>query len=326
MMNYKIGSWPVAANEDDDPEEVQKRSQECRETKKDYIDAITLFKNNHPKNGYFNIFCSRALTNHTALENILLASEYIFQVVKDEGGGTVLFLGRTPCLVQLAYEEVLKIEKDNTQVPVHLNFSGHPDALTKREGDFYRSSTNIARNIVTPEKLTHYFGYLDAKGILSTKKIFLVDILGSGGSLNSFLRLINAYYRDRQTQKPELTFLNLTQDVFWSRNKPEHYTFTKTGNVSNRGTLTLPADSNKNMQYFQIIACGIPMFHNVQLDILDNDMFQEFIVHGIQYPAQKWTPEFDKQRDEGGKYHQAFYQHLKNKFSTLISAHQKMKL
>src|SRR5690606_27720087 len=87
----------------------------------------------HPIHGYYGTFFKRALKNHNLLENLLLASEYIYQVVKDEGGGTVLFLGRTPCLAQVAYEEVLKFEKDEGQTAVHLNFSGHPDALTKRE-------------------------------------------------------------------------------------------------------------------------------------------------------------------------------------------------
>ncbi|MBL0942325.1 MAG: hypothetical protein IBJ00_06355 [Alphaproteobacteria bacterium] len=148
---------------------------------------ITNLEQRHPRNGYFNTFFSRALTNHTILENILLSAEYIFQLIKDEGGGTVLFLGRTPCLVQVAYEEVLKKEKDDMrQNYVHLNFSGHPDTLTKRESLFFKSETNIRRDIVTPAKLDHYFSYLDENEILKVKALFIVNILGSGSGLNSF--------------------------------------------------------------------------------------------------------------------------------------------
>lgn len=277
---------------------------------------------NHPQNGYFNVFFKRVLENHTFLEDILLPAEYIFQTVKDGGGGKVLFLGRTPCLVQVAYEELLKVEKDKTQIPVHVNFSGHPDALTKRESTFFSSKTNIIRDIVTPEKLDHYFSYLDTKDILKTSDLFIVDILGSGSSLNSFLRVINTYYQSRQTTVPKLSFLNLTQDMNWSVDRSEFFTFKKMGNVSNRGTLTLPEDKAKNLKSFNISVCSIPVFDKVLTEMLDQDMFQEFLVHGVQYPAQKWTSEFDKQRDEGGKHHLKFYDYLRNGFSSLISKHK----
>lgn len=282
---------------------------------------IAKLQQNHPTNGYFNIFFRRALENHTCLESILLASEYIFQTVRDEGGGAVLFLGRTPCVVQVAYEELLKVEGDGTQVSVHLNFSGHPDALTKRESDFFRSNINIARDMVTPDKLSHYFSYLDTRGILRVKKLYIVDILGSGSSLNSFLRVINVYYQRRGSDIPALFFLNLTADINWSIDKPECYTFEQRGNVSNQGLLTLPEDKKKNMKPFQIPVYGIPIFDKILTDILDQDMFQELLVHGIQYPAQKWTPEFDAQRAEGGKYHLRFYEYLRRTFLQLIGSH-----
>lgn len=287
---------------------------------------ISALEQEHPKNGYFNTFFNRSLKNHTILEDVLLASEYIFQVVKNEGGGTVLFLGRTPCIVQVAYEEVLKVEKDETQVPVHLNFSGHPDVLTKRESSFFESETNITRDIVTPNKLDHYFSYLDTKGILKSKKLFFVDILSSGSSLNSFLQIMNAYFQKRATGVPEISFLNLTADMNWSMDRSEFYTFELVDCSNKRGILTLPEDENKNMKLFQIPAYGIPIFDKVLTEMLDQDMFQEFLVHGIQYPAQKWTSEFDTQREEGGKYYPEFYKYLRDKFSRIIPLHQAMKL
>lgn len=286
---------------------------------------IVTLEQGHSKNGYFNTFFSRALTNHTLLEDTLLASEYIFQTVKDDGGGTVLFLGRTPCVVQVAYEEVLKIENEKNQVPIHINFSGHPDALTKRENAFFSTDTNIIRDIVTPQKLDHYFSYLDSKDILESKKLFIVDILGSGSSLNSFLRVINGYYANRQAKVPTLSFLHLTSDINWSVDRPEFYTFKRTGNVSSQGILTLPEDANKNMRNFEISAYAIPLFEKVYIDILDQDMFQEFLVHGVQYPAQKWTPEFDAQRLKGGEYHATLYEYLRQSFANLIPDHQRTK-
>ncbi|AIK95759.1 hypothetical protein [Candidatus Odyssella acanthamoebae] len=283
---------------------------------------ISTLAQNHPQHGYFKVFFGRALTNHTILEDILLTAKYLYQVVKDQEGANVLFLGRTPCLVQVAYEEICRGEGDETQRPVHLNFSGHPDALTKRKSNFFKSNTNIARDIVTSEKLSHYFSYLDTKNILNTNKIFIVDILASGGSLNSFLRILHAYYQSREATMPELLFLNLTQDMNWSIDRSEFYTFEKTGERSNHGILTLPEDHEKNMKLFQLAAYSIPIFDKVLTTILDNDMFQELLVHGIQYPAQKWTPQFDEQREKGGAYHQEFYQYLRQNFRDLMESHK----
>jgi hypothetical protein len=282
-------------------------------------------KMNHPLHGYYGTFFERALKNHTLLENLLLASEYIYQTVKDEGGGTVLFLGRTPCLVQVAYEEVLKFEKDEDQTAEHLNFSGHPDALTKRESTFFKSAINIARDMVTPQKLAHYFKYMNEKGILRAKKLFIVDILGSGSSLNSFLRILNAYYQKHSIPIPELLFLHLTHDVTWSMDRSAYFTFTQEGPIASRGVLRLPEDKKRNFRAFTLRAYGIPLFDKLITEMLDQDMFQEFLVHGVQYPAQKWTLTFDKERDEGGRYHKSFYEYLRVNFGHHIEQHQNYK-
>lgn len=283
---------------------------------------IVRLRENHPTHGYFKTFFARALENHTLLENIVLTAEYMFQMVQDEGGGTVVFLGRSPCLFQVAYEEVLSLEKDKTQTLVHLNFSGHSDALTKRKSDFFKSKINIVRDIVTPPKRSHYFDYLDTKGMQQAKKLFIADILTSGGSLNSFLRIMSAYYLSRGLSVPSLCFLHLTQDASWSLRSP-FYTFESGGGVSNRGILSLPEDKEKNMRSFQLPAYGIPVFDKVLTAVVDQDMFQEFLVHGIQYPAQKWTPEFDAQREQGGAYHRSFYEYLRSRFSCVIEVHKK---
>lgn len=278
----------------------------------------------HPKHGYFNTFFSRIIKDHTFLEHLVLTAEYIYQVIKDEKGGTPLFLGRTPCLIQVAFEEILKQEndKDTLSSLVHLNFSGHPDALTKRESTFFKSDTNITRDIVTKEKLNHYFMYLDEKNILKAEKIFIIDILSSGSSLNSFLRILNAYYQERDCKLPSLTFLNLTQDMNWKAERKEFYTFEQIGDVSNKGLLHLPSDEMKNMKPFTISTYGIPLFEPLIKHLLDQDMFQEFLVHGIQYPAQKWTKDFDEQRKLGAKYHLPFYENLRKQFSFLIDTHK----
>ncbi|MBL0942326.1 MAG: hypothetical protein IBJ00_06360 [Alphaproteobacteria bacterium] len=58
---------------------------------------------------------------------------------------------------------------------------------------------------------------------------------------------------------PQVNFLNLTQDMNWSLDRSEYYTFEKTGDISNRGTLVLPKDMDKNMKHFRIPTWGIPI-------------------------------------------------------------------
>jgi hypothetical protein len=137
---------------------------------------------------------------------------------------------------------------------------------------------------------------------------------------------MNAYYKERKTEITEFMFLNLTADVNWSLDRSDFYTFEKNGEVSNRGILTLPEDKEKNMNPFQISTYSIPIFSKILTETLDQDFFQEFLVHGIQYPAQKLTSDFDKQRDEGRKYHLPFYKYLRESFLPLIQEHQKTKL
>lgn len=278
----------------------------------------------HPLHGYYQTFFERAYANHTVMEDLLLASEYLYQVVNDEGGGATLFLGRTPCLVKLAFERVLAFEKGEGQRAVHFNFSGHADALTNRELPFFKSATNITRDVVTPEKLNHYFSYMDSKKILNEKSLFIVDILASGGSLNSFLRVLHAYFQERATPLPRLVFLNLTQDMNWGLDKRRSFsTFEWTGKRANKGILTLLPFPTKNIKEFKIEAYSVPIFEKTIDDMLDQDMFQEFLVEGIQYPAQRWTPENDTVRDQGGLYHKALYDHVTNSIDALLVDHAK---
>ncbi len=278
----------------------------------------------HPLHGYYQTFFERAYANHTVMEDLLLASEYLYQVVNDEGGGATLFLGRTPCLVKLAYERVVAFKKDQGQRAVHFNFSGHADALTNRELPFFKSTTNITRDVVTPEKLNHYFSYIDSKNILNEKSLFIVDILASGGSLNSFLRVLHAYFQERKTPLPRLMFLNLTQDMNWAIDKRRSFTiFERTGERVNKGILTLLPFPEKNIKEFRIEACSVPIFEKTINDMLDQDMFQEFLVEGIQYPAQRWTPENDTVRDQGGLYHKALYDYVSNNVDVLLLDHAK---
>lgn len=118
---------------------------------------------------------------------------------------------------------------------------------------------------------------MDSKNILNEKSLFIVGILDSGGSLNSFLRILHAYFQERATPLPRLMFLNLTQDMNWGLDKRRSFsTFEQTGQRTNKGVLTLLPFPGKNIKEFRIEAYSVPIFEKTINDMLDQDMFKEF--------------------------------------------------
>ncbi len=286
---------------------------------------ITQLKEGHNLGGFFASYFRRKQKKHHCLEEIVLASEYIYQTVDNAGGGTVLFLGRTPCLVQLAYEQVLGIEEAQNQRPVHLNYSGHPDAETVRPGAFYSNNpeTVRVRNMVSPQKLSHYFSYLDSKEILSAKNLYIVDMLESGGALNSFIRLLNTYFQSKRQPMPDLNFLALSSIYeLETLNENSLWSFEREGK-SNSGILKFPSDKQRNIRPYSINTTVVHVDEVTLGFILDNDLVQACCVHGVEYPAQKWTPEYDEEVRNGGPYHEDFYKYLSVNYKNLVNWHKK---
>ena len=165
---------------------------------------------------------------------------------------------------------------------------------------------------------------MDSKNILNEKSLFIVGILDSGGSLNSFLRILHAYFQERATPLPRLMFLNLTQDMNWGLDKRRSFsTFEQTGQRTNKGVLTLLPFPGKNINEFRIEAYSVPIFEKTIDDMLDQDIVQKFLVEGVQYPAQRWTPENDTVRDQGGIYHKPLYDHMIKSIDMLLLDHAK---
>lgn len=46
-------------------------------------------------------------------------------------------------------------------------------------------------------------------------------------------------------------------------------------------------------------------------------------MQGIEYPAQKWTPQYDAERDRGGILSQGFKSFFEKNFSTFFKWHVK---
>ncbi len=244
----------------------------------------------------------RLESDRTIASDIMLAACQIYHYAQ---GAPVLFLGRSPCLVQVAYEELLR-QKGVSQPIYHLSFSGTPDTLTLRTaGDYRATEKNILRNLVTPERLKFFEGLMTEKGLtLVTGKIYLVDMISTGGSLNSFLRLFRHYYTQTlRKEMPDVEFLgmNLTYNLPHGFQNIWRCTSTE-------GTLRFNEIPTHRIHPLTIRTKPIVLNSFTVVSVLDNDIFQCCVGHGVELPAQRWTEESRVALLRGGELHQAFYQ------------------
>lgn len=301
------------------------------ELRKNEYAQLNLLKG-HKDEGFFKVFFQRKKKDHHCLEDILLSAEYMYQLVKNEvlegENLTVLFLGRTPCLVQLAYEALLKRVGSHNQNVVHLNFSGHPDIEAVRKNQFSQKNPELChiRDMVTSEKLEHYFSYIDSKDILGSSKIYIGDMIESGAGFNSFLSILHSYFEERGKEIPSLRFLPLTNLVYMEADpqKTRLCTFTRSGQYKdNLGTLSYPENKEYNIKPWSISTSVIPSSVLPLKAILDNDTIQTLYIHGLEYPAQKWTSLYDEERSTGGILKDSLYPYLQLNFKKLIDWHIK---
>lgn len=130
----------------------------------------------------------------------------------DAPGVTYLFLGRTPNWVMHAAKIVAQKNGTWRDQFIQINYSGTPDLEIDRIGVL----NQVAQNLVTPERLEIFEGYLQSLGLAQlpeNQKFYIVDMLGKGGSLNSFLRILRHYYTiTLKRSLPDITFMALNED------------------------------------------------------------------------------------------------------------------
>lgn len=129
----------------------------------------------------------------------------------DVPGVRFVFLGRTPNWVMHAAQITAQEQKTWKDNFTQVNYSGTPDLLVDRLGQV----NDVERNLVTPERLKVFEAYLDSLGFQNwgKEKIYIVDMIGKGGSLNSFLRILRHYYTaTHRLPMPDFTFMALNQE------------------------------------------------------------------------------------------------------------------
>lgn len=302
--------------------EVSKAERIGRITNPELVPTLEIYSHDraalrgNPEGLSFEKFLGARLASpdRTIADDIMLAALQVYHYAQ---GSPAVFLGRTPCLVQVAYEELLR-QKGVSHPFYHLSFSGTPDTMTLRTAEDYRvEEKNILRNLVTPERLSFFETLMTEKGLSRvTGKIYLVDMISTGGSLNSFLRLLRHYYTQTLRQEmPDVEFLGIGLSC-----NPDHgfqgvWRYTK-------GTLRFNEDSTHGIRPLMVRTKPIVLSPFTVARVLDNDVFQ-CMVHGVELPAQRWTEASRDALLRGGELHQELYRQARPHFEAAAVRYNK---
>ena len=141
--------------------------------------------------------------SRTLFEELVLASLTIQETRLKHGKAPVLFMGRSPSLLRVIYEELDKfyykptVESEWESHCLSLSFSGTPDAKMLRIDEAFRNEEkNAVRNMVTRKRLDFYMNYMDTQGMRSVgERLYLVENFTTGGGLVTMLRVLRYYYQ-----------------------------------------------------------------------------------------------------------------------------------
>lgn len=236
--------------------------------------------------------------------DIALSGGLIYDHISRGAPGTAIFLGRTSCFPYLSYSAFLQADESGSahQRGIHLNFSGNPDMETLRATDFYKKNKDLihARNMVTPEKLEHYLQHMASKKLSRTlgQKIYIVDTVGTGGGLNSFLKILYCYYERQGMSIPDVEFLYLGTKETLAASSGKSFSYNPES--AGKGIITFIEDKKKNIYPFTVSTTIIHVDGPTIQQVLDSDYYQALFSFGIEYPAQKWAPAYDEEREQGG--------------------------
>ena len=243
---------------------------------------------------------------------LLKAAIKINQLTEDDD--TILYLGRSPVLL---YKTAQLLKMTNKGSHVHVSYSGTPNLETPEN----RKCGSDLRNVITPERLEHFYAYLDAKGLntlTADSALKIVDQVGKGAGMNAFLRILRHYYLNHVglDQLPNVTLLLMNfQDTYMHIEKNCYMFNPKTSTFIFSG-------STKNPRYkaIQVKALALCMdeSENGPLDALDMDVIQYYFMKAREYPAFRWTAEYDAFRDSYEPLAEKFEEALKLRFSLLL--------
>lgn len=325
MLEYNVHDVDLFASEVQglNTPEARLRQNELANAAKDldkklWTESLSILSNSKEKRllDRFLVDSNGNIKSRTILSDIVLCGQLIHHIVNENGLAPVLFLGRTPVFLKLAYDLI----KNNDNETISISFSGTPDMENPRKDTFFteNSKKTVARNLVTQNKLKFYCQYLDTKGMKNIKKMYLVDSLDTGGSINSFMNLLRYYYLSYLGYEnvPDVHFLG----IGLNKNEKILYDYDL-----DRQTITFKENLSNNVVGLEMRATPLAIHERTLNMILDNDGIQEQYTETIEFPAQKWVPQYKKHLAVGGDDHKSMHEYLIPKMQKIVDIHKILK-
>lgn len=249
------------------------------------------------------------------LDDLVTGAKILRHIVAADGEGDILFLGRTPCWLQVSYEELLAQSAGAASTALggdnhikHVSFSGMPDVISLRDSDVViDAKVNLLRNLVTPQRLEFFENYLTEQGLNTvTDKLYIVDILGTGGSLNSFLRILNHYYTIALGRRPPAYhFVGMNMPLancYQLRQGKKVW-----GYNHSMGTLTFEGGFKDHGVEPMTISASPMNLSKLSSHLFDDSFLQHYMVHGTYFPANRWSEDHRHELKTGGTYYEYMY-------------------
>jgi hypothetical protein len=245
-------------------------------------------------------------STRTIAEDFVTGAQQIDHLQLTIGVYPILFLGRSPCFLKVAYEELCAFyHPKRIQEPhiLHLSYSGTPDTEnTRTDGSLYEDEIAVrARNLVTPRKLQFYCEYMTRQKLKTVKStLYVVDSIGKGTSLNSFLPILRYYYEIylKRATMPDVHFI--AQSPLRGTEYSEHtYIYNPIEHeikFKPNPALGIRPLKIKTTQLYLGMAT---------LYLIDHSAFQDCANIGIGFPAQNWREEFLEELEPKEEYYLA---------------------
>ncbi len=196
----------------------------------------------------------------------------------------VMAIGRSPTIFMMMLEILYP-----DQYQAIVAFSGTPDTINIRK--LTDANNDNRRNIVTTENLTVYKNYLSKYLTNLEGKLFIIDHIGTGTSLNSFLRILRKLYPDI-LERTNLVALNIISDKKITMQEvinKKKYSIFQYGPNSKR--LSLSGISSIGTRPLVIDTIALNMNPRTVL-MYDNAIIKYFLSPFGPFPACNWTSDY----------------------------------
>jgi hypothetical protein len=281
--------------------------------------------------------CTFQMADHSVATDLAIGAEWIDHTVQVHGQSSILFLGRSPCFVQVAYEELLRTKYKYTTEQVraqciHLNFSGTPDAVSLRTSkDFENDAIDFCRNVITDGRLAYYMNYLTHVGLDRVKdKLYIVDVISMGVSLNCALRILRYFYTTylKYPTMPDVHFICLSmqhglEKTVTTSKEIKNYPEIKPGSIiwsynPSKEIITFEDNRKLGIWPLTIRTTTVNLANFVYASILDGDLFQHILSHGSYMPAYRWNSQFETEIAAAGRLHKKVYPMMRGILSSAV--------